>query len=69
MSSPGLVWLQHTHYCMWAAAAAAASAAAHRDILRSQTGLAEHHDNYHEFCRLLGRLKTNYQLSELVSDS
>ena len=25
------------------------------------------HDNYHEFCRLLGRLKTNYQLSELVS--
>ncbi|KAF8061166.1 XPO7 [Scenedesmus sp. PABB004] len=38
-----------------------------RDILRSQSGLAEHHDNYHEFCRLLGRLKTNYQLSELVS--
>jgi len=36
-----------------------------RDILRAQTGLAEH-DNYHEFCRLLGRLKTNYQLSELV---
>ena len=30
-----------------------------------QTGLA-HHNNYHEFCRLLGRLKTNYQLSELV---
>ena len=28
-------------------------------------GLA-HHANYHEFCRLLGRLKTNYQLSELV---
>jgi hypothetical protein len=39
-----------------------------RDILRSQAGLAEHHDNYHEFCRLLGRLKTNYQLSELVSN-
>ncbi|WIA44165.1 hypothetical protein OEZ86_010498 [Tetradesmus obliquus] len=38
-----------------------------RDILRAQSGLAEHHDNYHEFCRLLGRLKTNYQLSELVS--
>ena len=37
-----------------------------RDILRAQSGLAEHHDNYHEFCRLLGRLKTNYQLSELV---
>ncbi len=36
------------------------------DILRSRTGLAEH-ANYHEFCRLLGRLKTNYQLSELVS--
>ena len=31
-----------------------------------QVGLSEH-DNYHEFCRLLGRLKTNYQLSELVS--
>lgn len=28
-------------------------------------GLAEH-DNFHELCRLLGRLKTNYQLSELV---
>jgi exportin-7 len=38
-----------------------------RDIMRVQAGLAEHHDNYHEFCRLLGRLKTNYQLSELVS--
>lgn len=36
-----------------------------RDILRSQQGL-QHHANYHEFCRLLGRLKTNYQLSELV---
>jgi hypothetical protein len=38
-----------------------------RDILLSGTGLAQHHDNYHEFCKLLGRLKTNYQLSELVS--
>ncbi len=37
-----------------------------RDILRLQQGLSEH-SNYHEFCRLLGRLKTNYQLSELVS--
>lgn len=37
-----------------------------RDILRSKRGLQEH-DNYHELCRLLGRLKTNYQLSELVS--
>ena len=36
-----------------------------RDILRLQQGLSEH-KNYHEFCRLLGRLKTNYQLSELV---
>lgn len=36
-----------------------------REILRTQQGLAEH-ANYHEFCRLLGRLKTNYQLSELV---
>ena len=36
-----------------------------REILRTKTGLGEH-DNYHEFCRLLGRLKTNYQLSELV---
>ena len=36
-----------------------------RDILHAQTGLREH-GNYHEFCRLLGRLKTNYQLNELV---
>ena len=36
-----------------------------RDVLRAQAGL-QHHGNYHEFCRLLGRLKTNYQLSELV---
>lgn len=36
-----------------------------RDLLRHQAGLA-HHANYHEFCRLLGRLKANYQLSELV---
>ena len=36
-----------------------------REILSTQRGLAEH-DNYHEFCRLLGRLKANYQLSELV---
>lgn len=43
-------------------------AAGTRDILRTQRGLAEH-ANYHEFCRLLGRLKTNYQLSELVRHS
>ena len=36
-----------------------------RDVLATQMGLAEH-ANYHAFCRLLGRLKTNYQLSELV---
>ncbi|KAK9853645.1 hypothetical protein WJX84_008704 [Apatococcus fuscideae] len=37
-----------------------------QEILQGQQGLAEH-ANYHEFCRLLGRLKTNYQLSELVA--
>ena len=37
-----------------------------RDILRVQQGLSEH-ANYHEYCKLLGRLKTNYQLSELVN--
>ena len=36
-----------------------------REVLAQQQGLARH-ANYHEFCRLLGRLKTNYQLSELV---
>ena len=36
-----------------------------RDVLRGKVGLHEH-GNYHEFCRLLGRLKTNYQLNELV---
>lgn len=36
------------------------------EILRTKQGLQEH-SNYHEFCRLLGRLKTNYQLSELVA--
>ncbi|CAK9199269.1 unnamed protein product [Sphagnum troendelagicum] len=36
-----------------------------REILRTQHGLSKH-ENYHEYCRLLGRLKTNYQLSELV---
>ena len=34
-------------------------------ILRESIGLNDQ-DNYHEFCRLLGRLKANYQLSELV---
>mmetsp|Transcript_3775 Transcript_3775/g.5903 ORF Transcript_3775/g.5903 Transcript_3775/m.5903 type:complete len:1113 (-) Transcript_3775:236-3574(-) len=36
-----------------------------QSIMVSQKGL-EHIDNYHEFCRLLGRLKASYQLSELV---
>ena len=36
------------------------------EILRLNQGLGEH-ANYHEFCRLLSRLKTNYQLSELVA--
>lgn len=36
-----------------------------RNILENSQGLSDS-DNYHEFCRLLARLKTNYQLSELV---
>lgn len=36
-----------------------------QQIMQSKRGL-EHVDNYHEFCRLLGRLKASYQLSELV---
>lgn len=35
-------------------------------ILQSNHGLS-HLDNYHEFCRLLGRMKNNYQLVELVA--
>ena len=34
-------------------------------IMQSKIGLDEE-ENYHEFCRLLGRLKASYQLSELV---
>ena len=34
-------------------------------ILEGQHGLSEA-SNYHEFCRLLSRLKSNYQLSELM---
>ena len=34
-------------------------------LLRDQTGLDDE-DSYHMFCRILGRLKSNYQLSELV---
>lgn len=36
-----------------------------RDILQTEQGL-NYQENYHEFCRLLGRLKANYQLCELV---
>lgn len=35
------------------------------EIMSSGVGLTDP-DNYHEFCRLLGRLKASYQLSELV---
>lgn len=34
-------------------------------IMQSKAGLDEE-ENYHEFCRLLGRLKASYQLSELI---
>ncbi|KAK7267202.1 hypothetical protein RIF29_19867 [Crotalaria pallida] len=37
-----------------------------KEILQTGIGLTDH-DNYHGFCRLLGRFKVNYQLSELVS--
>lgn len=36
-----------------------------QQIMQSKKGL-EHVQNYHEFCRLIGRLKASYQLSELV---
>ncbi|KAJ4706752.1 ARM repeat superfamily protein [Melia azedarach] len=38
-----------------------------KEILQTGLGLADH-DNYHVFCRFLGRFKVNYQLSELVSN-
>ena len=34
--------------------------------MQTRQGL-EHQENYHEFCRLLGRLRSNFQLSEIVS--
>ncbi|CAH9096207.1 unnamed protein product [Cuscuta europaea] len=37
-----------------------------KEILRTGLGLGDH-DNYHEFCRLLGRFRISYQLSELVN--
>lgn len=39
-----------------------------QSIMQSRKGL-QHEENYHEFCRLLGRLKSSYQLSELVKIS
>lgn len=35
------------------------------NILETGQGLSDQ-SNYHEFCKLLGRMKTNNQLSELV---
>uniref|UniRef100_A0A0E0MUM9 Importin N-terminal domain-containing protein n=1 Tax=Oryza rufipogon TaxID=4529 RepID=A0A0E0MUM9_ORYRU len=37
-----------------------------KEILQTGQGLADH-GNYHEFCRLLGWFKVNFQLSELLS--
>ncbi|XP_074320623.1 uncharacterized protein LOC141657333 isoform X2 [Silene latifolia] len=37
-----------------------------KDILEKGRGLNDH-DNYHEFCRLLGRFKIHYQMSEMMS--
>ena len=39
-----------------------------REILQTNTGL-HHQDNYHQFCRQLGRLKANYQVRRLVVSS
>eukprot|EP00743_Colponemidia_sp_Colp-15_P003638 GILK01003927.1.p1 GENE.GILK01003927.1~~GILK01003927.1.p1 ORF type:complete len:1093 (+),score=213.84 GILK01003927.1:212-3490(+) len=36
-----------------------------RIILKYTQGL-QHSDNYHEFCRLLGQIKANYQATELI---
>ncbi|XP_050938103.1 uncharacterized protein LOC103488430 isoform X5 [Cucumis melo] len=37
-----------------------------KEILQTGQGLVDH-DNYHEYCRLLGRFRVNYQLTELVN--
>mmetsp|Transcript_3867 Transcript_3867/g.5404 ORF Transcript_3867/g.5404 Transcript_3867/m.5404 type:complete len:1062 (+) Transcript_3867:120-3305(+) len=37
-----------------------------KDILHNRTGLNDE-QNHHEFCRLLARLKGNYQLSQIIS--
>jgi exportin-7 len=39
-----------------------------REILRTQQGLSEH-ANYHEYCKLLGRLKTNYQVPQQLTSA
>lgn len=39
-----------------------------QSIMKSKKGF-EHVENYHEFCRLLGRLKASFQLSEMVKTS
>lgn len=36
------------------------------EVLQTRPGL-DHHENYHQFCRWLARLKVNYQLDELIS--
>lgn len=38
-----------------------------REILQTNQGL-HHQDNYHQFCRQLGRLKANYQAWSLFVD-
>jgi len=38
------------------------------ELMSNKTGL-HHGDNYHQFCRLLGRIKANFQLSEFVKFS
>lgn len=35
-------------------------------VLETKNGLAEQ-ENYHEFCRLLARIKSNFQLNEFVT--
>ena len=35
-------------------------------VMQTQQGL-QHSDNYHEFCRLLGRVRNNYQLAEIMA--
>ncbi|XP_073525955.1 exportin-7-B-like [Phyllobates terribilis] len=44
----------------------AALMAGSKQIMETGRGLDDH-DNYNEFCRLLGRFKVHYQLSELVN--